>query len=96
MPGRGRPGSIISEDVEEPEPQEQYYYYARDQAADEPYEDRRELVRIPTCAVFHKFASGKGVPHSFVGFVRQWPALPQVVVSLLLLLAEECLTDKQP
>ena len=22
------------------------------------------------------------MPHSFVGFIRQWPALPQVVVSL--------------
>ena len=64
----------------------QYYYYARDRtmfdSGVEKEEDRRELVRIPTCAIFHKFASGKGVPHSFVGFIRQWPALPQVVVSL--------------
>lgn len=67
--------------------QERYYYYAHDKiandSAQEEAEDRRELVRIPTCAVFHKFAAGRGVPHSFIGFVRQWPALPQVVVSLL-------------
>ena len=81
-PALGRPDSITAEDVDESESQEQYYYYARDKVADEEDEGRRELVRIPTCAVFHKFASGKGVPHSFVGFVRQWPALPQVVVSL--------------
>lgn len=59
------------------------------------------LARIPTCAVFHKFTTGRGVPHSFVsaylfssclllvltacflGFFRQWPALPRVVVRLL-------------
>ncbi|SJL07638.1 uncharacterized protein ARMOST_10988 [Armillaria ostoyae] len=29
---------------------------------------QRELVRIPTCAVFHKIAEGQGVPHSFIGF----------------------------
>ena len=66
--------------------QERYYYFARDKLANESArdqtEDRKELVRIPTCAIFHKFASGKGVPHSFVGFIRQWPALPHVVVSL--------------
>ncbi len=28
---------------------------------------QRELVRIPTCAVFHKIAEGQGVPHSFIG-----------------------------
>jgi len=26
--------------------------------------------------------SGKGVPHTFIGFIRQWPALPRVVVFL--------------
>jgi KUP system potassium uptake protein len=43
-------------------------------------EELHELVRIPTCAVFYKLSAGTGVPHSFVGFVRQWPALPRVVV----------------
>lgn len=28
---------------------------------------QRQLSRIPTCAVFHKIASGKGVPHTFIG-----------------------------
>ena len=46
-------------------------------------EEKRELVRIETCAVFHKLTPGPGVPHSFIGFVRQWPSLPRVVVSIL-------------
>ncbi|PPR03507.1 hypothetical protein CVT24_006995 [Panaeolus cyanescens] len=45
-------------------------------------DDRKELQRIPTCAIFHKIASGKGVPHTFVGFIRQWPALPRIVIFL--------------
>ena len=48
---------------------------------DVPEEERRPLVRVSSCAVFHKLTPGSGVPHSFVGFVRQWPALPRVVVS---------------
>ncbi|PBK97534.1 potassium transporter [Armillaria gallica] len=43
---------------------------------------QRELVRIPTCAVFHKIAEGQGVPHSFIGLVRQWPGLPEVLIFL--------------
>ena len=42
--------------------------------------EKRELMRISTCAIFHKYTRGPGVPHTFVGFIRQWPALPQVVV----------------
>lgn len=42
--------------------------------------ERKELVRINTCAIFHKLTPGRGVPHSFIGFVRQWPSLPRVVV----------------
>ncbi|KAG6916310.1 hypothetical protein DXG01_007358 [Tephrocybe rancida] len=30
--------------------------------------DLRPLQRIPTCAIFHKIAEGKGVPHTFIGF----------------------------
>jgi KUP system potassium uptake protein len=40
------------------------------------------LTRMSTMAVFHKLSSGKGVPHTFYGFLKQWPALPRVVVSL--------------
>ncbi|KAH8091723.1 potassium transporter [Cristinia sonorae] len=40
------------------------------------------LARIPSCAVFHKLSTGPGVPHSFVSFFRQWPALPRVVIFL--------------
>jgi len=60
--------------------EETYYYLER--LGSDAEEEKQELVRIDTCAVFHKVASGKGVPHSFVGFIRQWPALPRVVVFL--------------
>ncbi|KAG8843145.1 hypothetical protein FRB96_004344 [Tulasnella sp. 330] len=43
---------------------------------------RLPLARIPTCAVFHKLTAGRGVPHTFYGFLRQWPALPRVVIFL--------------
>ena len=81
----GRPHSIsYADELDDSDSiEQQYYYYASDKIADEEQdEDRREIVRIPTCAIFHKFAAGKGVPHSFIGFIRQWPALPQIVVSL--------------
>ncbi|KLO05737.1 potassium transporter [Schizopora paradoxa] len=45
-------------------------------------EEKKELVRINTCAIFHKLTPGRGVPHSFIGFVRQWPSLPRVVIFL--------------
>ncbi|KAJ8082836.1 hypothetical protein PM082_008693 [Marasmius tenuissimus] len=44
--------------------------------------DNRELMRIPTCAVFHRYVAGKGFPHAFAGFVRQWPGVPQVLIFL--------------
>ncbi|KZT56800.1 potassium transporter [Calocera cornea HHB12733] len=42
----------------------------------------RELKRVPIMAIFHKVAGGKGVPHSFYAFLKQWPALPRIVVFL--------------
>ncbi|TEB40003.1 potassium transporter [Coprinellus micaceus] len=45
-------------------------------------DDHQDLARIPVCAVFYKIAQGQGVPHTFVGFIRQWPALPRVVIFL--------------
>ncbi|GLB38222.1 putative K+ potassium transporter [Lyophyllum shimeji] len=44
--------------------------------------ERKKLQRIPTVAVFLKMTHGKGVPHTFIGFIRQWPALPRVVIFL--------------
>ncbi|KAF9029604.1 potassium transporter [Hymenopellis radicata] len=44
--------------------------------------EKKELARIPTCAVFHKITEGSGVPHSFMGLIRQWPALPEVLIFL--------------
>ncbi|KAK2467234.1 hypothetical protein APHAL10511_000783 [Amanita phalloides] len=45
-------------------------------------EEKRELVRISASAIFYKFTRGPGVPHTFVGFIRQWPSLPRVVIFL--------------
>ncbi|KAF9013196.1 potassium transporter [Cyathus striatus] len=65
-----------------------FYYLAPNSRSASPdagekvVEERKELQRIPTCAVFHKIAQGRGVPHTFVGFIRQWPALPRVVIFL--------------
>lgn len=45
--------------------------------------DRKTLLpRMSTMAIFHKLSSGKGVPHTFSGFLEQWPALPRVVIFL--------------
>jgi len=64
-----------------------YYYTMRKELSDVPIdekstEQRREIQRIPTFAIFHKLTPGKGIPHTFVAFIRQWPALPRVVVFL--------------
>jgi len=80
----------IDEDQEKGEPMKDPTYYFLSPEAELAYhanrdsssEGRRELVRIPTCAIFHKIASGKGVPHTFIGFIRQWPALPRIVIFL--------------
>jgi len=49
----------------------------------EKYDDgSTELVRLPTCAVFHRLNAATGVPPSFIGFVQKWPALPRVVIFL--------------
>ena len=46
-------------------------------------EEKYILPRINSCAFFHKSTPGPGVPHGFVAFIRQWPSLPRLVVSLL-------------
>ena len=48
------------------------YYYIQNPPLHGPIDDktvdqRMEIQRIPTFAIFHKLASGKGVPHTFVG-----------------------------
>lgn len=48
---------------------------------DDVTREEMNVVRIPTCAVFHKITSGRGVPHAFYGFIKQMPALPRLVVS---------------
>jgi KUP system potassium uptake protein len=47
-----------------------YYYDTGSSSKDDlekPDPERKKLQRIQTCAVFHKIAQGKGVPHTFVG-----------------------------
>ncbi|KAG6828165.1 hypothetical protein H0H92_008933 [Tricholoma furcatifolium] len=78
------PGKDIDETASEGE--SVFYYIPGINEKHDPSEiyelERRELQRIPSCAIFHKVAEGKGIPHSFVGFIRQWPALPRVVIFL--------------
>jgi len=47
-----------------------------------PKEEKMALVRLPTCAIFHKTSAGKGAPHTFYGFLRQWPSVPRIVIFL--------------
>ena len=44
--------------------------------------EKMALVRLPMCAIFHKTSAGKGAPHTFYGFLRQWPSVPRIVVSI--------------
>lgn len=52
-----------------------YYYMApaklahlsSDEKSSAEDEEKRDLVRISSCAFFHKLSAGMGVPHSFVG-----------------------------
>ena len=58
----------ISSEVEYP----LSYYYIQNPSmygpiSDKSVERRVEIERIPTFAIFHKLATGKGVPHTFVG-----------------------------
>jgi KUP system potassium uptake protein len=45
-------------------------------------EERRLLSRLPLLAIFHGVSHERGVPPSFTGFLRQWPALPTFGVFL--------------
>ncbi|KAJ6452540.1 potassium transporter [Mycena vitilis] len=57
-------------------------YHYKEAAQGEKEVGTQPLVRLPTCAVFHKMTRGQGAPHTFIGFIRQWPALPRVVIFL--------------
>ncbi|KAJ7288009.1 potassium transporter [Mycena rebaudengoi] len=72
------------EDEEEPEnvKERDLKYHIEQIPAPDGVAVTQPLVRLPTCAVFHKVARGRGVPHSFIAFIRQWPALPRVVIFL--------------
>ncbi|KAI0264210.1 potassium transporter [Gloeopeniophorella convolvens] len=45
-------------------------------------DERRELGRLPVLAVFHGVAHERGMPPTFLGFIRQWPALPRAGIFL--------------
>ncbi|CAE6360553.1 unnamed protein product [Rhizoctonia solani] len=61
---------------DEPENEERGLYLLADS------KEKRLLPRVETTAVFHKLSAGRGVPHAFYAFLRQWPALPRVVIFL--------------
>ncbi|KAF7985798.1 hypothetical protein HWV62_437 [Athelia sp. TMB] len=46
-------------------------------------EERMDLARIPTCAIFHKLTSGKGVPHTFIGYYQSPEFLSKSVMWLI-------------
>jgi KUP system potassium uptake protein len=58
-------------------------------------QEKVPLPRMSTMAVFHKLSSGKGVPHTFYGFLKQWPALPRVVVFLSVRIMPMAHVDKE-
>jgi len=106
--GQTQKTSVEEDEIVADDRSEATYYFMKNTGIEKKFDDddsidqKRELQRIPTCAVFHKIASGKGVPHTFVGwcsydcrlcclnlmrmcltgFIRQWPSLPRVVVSI--------------
>ena len=55
-------------------------------------EEKLILARLPTCAIFHTLSAGKGAPHTFYSFLRQWPSVPRIVVSMPLLILRTLLT----
>ena len=53
--------SIEENDVMLMEKDQELFFY------DDTSTSTTQLARIPTCAIFHKLTSGRGVPHSFYG-----------------------------
>ncbi|KAE9409281.1 potassium transporter [Gymnopus androsaceus JB14] len=74
----------VDEDDENHDSISYYYQVPIQKALSGKAEDleKRKLIRIPTMAIFHKLTTGGGVPHTFIGFVRQYPALPQILIFL--------------
>lgn len=63
-------GGVEDDELESPPSTFRYYYLTADN-------QKHELTRIPTCAIFHKISQGKGVPHTFIGkFLRYSCCLP--------------------
>ena len=67
-------GSNVVDDQSSEHRDTSYYFlrndsnsYSDQKIIDEKSADRTDLQRIPSCAVFHKIASGQGVPHTFIG-----------------------------
>jgi len=59
-----------------------WYYVAALSDSAGGVEERRTLVRLPIFAIFHGIAHQHGVPPSFTGFIRQWPAIPRFGIFL--------------
>lgn len=57
----------VTQDSSVPDPS--FYYLSNKSGDGNLGMEHKKLQRIPTCAVFHKVAEGKGVPHTFIGAV---------------------------
>jgi KUP system potassium uptake protein len=70
----------VTSEVDCPPP----HYYIQNPRLDGPIDDKTveqgmEIQRIPTFAIFHKLASGKGVPHTFVGEFAYFTTLRRLI-----------------
>jgi hypothetical protein len=52
-------------------------------------EEKVALVRLPTCAIFHKSSASKGAPHTFYHFLRQWPSVSRIIVGIILITRQD-------
>jgi KUP system potassium uptake protein len=59
-----------------------FYYVSHYSGSTSEVEEYRALTRLPTFVIFHGIAHERGVPPSFTGFIRQWPALPRFGIFL--------------
>lgn len=70
---RQKQAEVVLDDGSTTESTDMTYYMIKGPAGNSEVTDEKtgrgltELVRIPTCAIFHKIASGQGVPHTFTG-----------------------------
>jgi len=98
---RQKQSEVERDDGSSSEPSETTYYMLNDGSGRAEVMDEKtgreltEITRIPSCAIFHKIASGQGVPHTFTGFIRQWPSIPRVVIFLSVCIVPKARVPKE-